>query len=42
MDEACALCSRGNHDEWLLGYQGFEPSEEGTREASLTLRQQTA
>jgi trehalose/maltose hydrolase-like predicted phosphorylase len=33
----CALCSRVNDDEWLLGYEGIEPSEEGTREALLTL-----
>lgn len=36
-DQPCALCALGADDEWLLGYEGFEPSEEGTREALLTV-----
>ncbi|MEV7229076.1 glycosyl hydrolase family 65 protein [Polymorphospora sp. NPDC051019] len=33
----CRLCAVPSDDEWLLGYVGFDPTEEGTREALLTL-----
>jgi beta-phosphoglucomutase family hydrolase len=37
-DPACALClARADGDEWLLHYEGFDPAQEGTREALLTL-----
>ncbi|MFI6784608.1 glycoside hydrolase family 65 protein [Micromonospora sp. NPDC050276] len=35
-DRPCGLC-RLPEDEWLLGYEGFEAADEGTREALLAL-----
>ncbi len=37
-DERCPLCMIGaTPSEWLLGYTQFQPEQEGTREALLTL-----